>query len=205
MKKDAAARADIVAALERQLEKGDKSLVGNKGYRRILADPKGEGFAIDRAKVEEDQKFDGVFALQTNAHLSPLEAMLVYKNLSTVEEAFKNLKGDLAIRPIFHHDERRIEAHIFVAFLAYCLHVTIALRLKGLAPGLTLRSLFEKFSAVQMIDVHIPTADGRELQLTRYTQPETELMLLLDRLRLDLPEQPPPKITCAQANAIVPA
>ena len=74
-----------MAALERQLKKGDKSLVGNKGYRRFLANPEGGGFSIDRAKVEEDAKFDGVFVLQTNSHLSPLEAMLVYKNLWTVD------------------------------------------------------------------------------------------------------------------------
>jgi hypothetical protein len=78
--------------LERQLEKGDKSLVGNKGYRRFLANAEGEGFAIDRAKVEEDQEFDGVFVLQTNSHLSPLEAMLVYKNLWTVEQTFRTAK-----------------------------------------------------------------------------------------------------------------
>ena len=90
---------------------------------------------------------------------------------------------------------------IFIAFLAYCLHVTLGRRLKGLAPGLTPRSVFEKFAAVQMIDVHIPTADGRELQLTRYTQPQPELTLLLHRLKLDLPDQPPPKITSAQAAA----
>jgi hypothetical protein len=116
-----------------------------------------------------------------------------------IEEAFRNLKGDLAIRPIHHQDAERIEAHIFIAFLAYCLHVTIGLRLKGLAPGLTPRSLFEKFAAVQMIDVHIPTTDGRELRLTRYTQPEPELKLLLERLRLHLPAQPPPKITAVEA------
>jgi hypothetical protein len=85
VKKDAADRATIVAALERQLKKGDKSLVGNKGYRRFLANPEGEGFSIDRAKVEEDAEFDGVFVLQTNTRLSPLEAMLVYKNLWTVD------------------------------------------------------------------------------------------------------------------------
>ena len=117
---------------------------------------------------------------------------------------FETLKGDLAIRPIHHQEPERIEAHIFIAFLAYCLHVTLGLRLKGLAPGLTPRSLFEKFAAVQMIDVHIPTTDGRELQLTRYTQPEPELLLLLDRLKLDLPAQPPPKITAAQAAAARP-
>jgi len=119
--------------------------------------------------------------------------------LCDIEEAFRNLKGDLAIRPIHHQDGERIEAHIFIAFLAYCLHVTIGLRLKGLAPGLTPRSLFEKFAAVQMINVHIPTTHGRELRLTRNTQPESELMLLLERLRLDLPAQPPPKITAIEA------
>jgi len=117
-----------------------------------------------------------------------------------LEEALKNFKGDLAIRPIFHQDEARIEAHIFIAFLAYCLHVTLKRRLHALAPGLTPRSVLEKFSAVQMIDVHVQTTDGRELMLTRYTQPEPELSLLLDKLKLDLPAQPPPKISAAAAD-----
>ncbi len=112
-----------------------------------------------------------------------------------IEEAFKNLKGDLAIRPIFHHDESRIEAHIFIAFLAYALQVTLTRRLHALAPGLTARSALEKFAAVQMIDVHLPTTDGREIVLTRYTQPEPELQLLINQLKLTPPSQPPPKIT----------
>jgi hypothetical protein len=116
-----------------------------------------------------------------------------------VEEAFKNLKGDLAIRPIFHQREERMEAHIFVSFLAYCLHVTLGQWLRSLAPGLTARSVLEKFAAVQMIDVHLPTTDGRELTLTRYTQPEPELKLLLEKLKLQLPPQPAPKISVAQA------
>ena len=111
-----------------------------------------------------------------------------------IEEAFKNLKGDLAIRPIFHQDEHRVEAHIFIAFLAYCLQITLQRRLHALAPGLTARSALEKFSAVQMIDVHLPTTDGRELLLTRYTQPEPELQLLIQQLKLSLPPQPPPRI-----------
>ena len=121
-----------------------------------------------------------------------------------VEEAFKNLKGDLAIRPIFHQSEARIEAHIFIAFLAYCLHVTLERRLAALAPGLTPRSVLEKFAAVQMIDVLVPTTDGRELQLTRYTEPEPDLKLLLDKLKLELPAQPPPKITVRSAPAPAP-
>jgi hypothetical protein len=91
----------------------------------------------------------------------------------------------------------RIEAHVFIAFLAYCLHVTLGRRLHALAPGLTPRTVPEKFAAVQMIDVHLPTTDGRELLLTRSTEPEPELKLLLNKLKLDLPAQPPPKITLA--------
>ena len=106
--------------------------------------------------------------------------------------------GDLAIRPIFHQDQARIEAHIFIAFLAYCLHATLARRLHALAPGLSPRSVIEKFAAMQMIDVHVPTTDGRELLLTRYTEPDAELRLLLDKLKLALPAQSPPKITTAQ-------
>ena len=121
MRKDAAARAAIVAALEQQLKKGDKSLVGNKGYRRFLANPEGEGFSIDRAKVAEDAKFDGVFVLQTNAHLSPLEAMLVYKNLWTVERTFRTAKSLFETRPIYHQLDATIRGHVACSFLALVL------------------------------------------------------------------------------------
>jgi hypothetical protein len=109
-----------------------------------------------------------------------------------VEEAFKNLKGDLSLRPIHHQEERRIEAHIFLAFMAYALHVTLRHRLSALAPGLTPRAALEKFAVVQMIDVHLPTTDGRTVIMSRYTQPEPELKILLQQLRLFLPRQPPP-------------
>jgi hypothetical protein len=118
-----------------------------------------------------------------------------YLLLVAVEEVFKNLKGDLAIRPIFHQLEARVEAHVFIALLAYCLHVTLARRMHALARGLTPRAVLEKFAAMQMIDVHLPTSDGRELLLSRYTEPEPELNLLLTKLKLELPAQPPPKIT----------
>lgn len=130
----------------------------------------------------------------------PAELWRYYLQLTQVEEAFKNLKGDLAIRPIYHQKEPRIEAHIFIAFLAYCLHATLAQQLRPHAPGLTPRSVLDKFAAVQMIDVEIPTTDGRTITLTRYTEPEPEPNFLLERLRLKLPAQPPPKITAAQAE-----
>lgn len=163
------------------------------------------GFWLSRTKLREARRREGRYLLRTNLTESdPAKLWEYYLQLVSVEEAFKTLKGDLAIRPIFHQLERRIEAHIFIAFLAYCLHVTLGHRLKHLSPGLTTRSVLEKFSAVQMIDVRIPTSDGRELALTRYTQPEAELKLLLDRLRLTLPAQPPPKITAAQAATAAP-
>lgn len=163
------------------------------------------GFWLNRRKLREVRRHEGRYLLRTNLTESdPAKLWEYYLRLVAVEEAFKTLKGDLAIRPIFHQREHRIEAHIFIAFLAYCLHVTLGHRLKNLAPGLTPRSVLEKFCAVQMIDVHVPTTDGRELTLTRYTQPEPELQLLLDKLKLALPPQPPPKITAAQAASATP-
>jgi hypothetical protein len=163
------------------------------------------GYRLNRTKLREVRRREGRYLLRTNLTESdPAKLWAYYIQLVAVEEAFKTLKGDLSLRPIFHQKEKRIEAHIFIAFLAYCLHVTLGHRLKHLATGLTTRSVLEKFSAVQMIDVHIPTTDGRELLLTRYTQPEAELKLLLERLKITLPPQPPPKITAAQAAAATP-
>jgi len=121
MKKDAAARGAILAALERQLKKGDKSLVGNKGYRRFLATQGDDHFAIDRAKAEEDARFDGVFVLRTNADLTPLETMLCYKRLWMVERAFRTSKSLFATRPIFHKLDETIRGHVSCSFLALVL------------------------------------------------------------------------------------
>ena len=164
-------------------------------------------YALNRQKLRRIRRREGRYLLRTNlTENDPALLWQYYTQLVAVEEAFKNLKGDLAIRPVFHQDERRIEAHIFIAFLAYCLQITLQRRLHALAPGLTARSALEKFAAVQMIDVHLPTTDGRELLLTRYTQPEPELRLLIQQLKLQLPPQPPPRIatgTVTQPPAVV--
>jgi transposase len=165
----------------------------------VAADSATLSYRLDRAKLRRARRREGRYLLRTNLiDDDPARLWGLYLQLVSVEEAFKNLKGDLAIRPIFHQDQARIEAHIFIAFLAYCLHVTLARRLHALAPGLTPRSVIEKFAAVQMIDLHVPTTDGRELLLTRYTEPEPELALLLDKLKFVLPAQPEPKISAAQ-------
>jgi hypothetical protein len=155
-------------------------------------------YRLNKTKLRQVRRREGRYLLRTNlTETDPVKLWHYYLQLVQVEEAFRVLKSDLAIRPIFHQDPQRIEAHVFIAFLAYCLYVTLGRQLKPLAPGLSARSALEKFAAVQMVDVHIPTSDGRELTLTRYTQPEPELKLLLERLRLTLPPQPPPKITPA--------
>lgn len=163
------------------------------------------GFWLNRRKLREVRRREGRYLLRTNLTESdPAKLWEYYLQLVAVEEAFKTLKGDLSIRPVFHQDEKRIEAHIFIAFLAYCLHVTLGHRLKQLAPGLTTRAVLEKFCTVQMIDVFVPTTDGRQINLTRYTQPEADLKLLLEKLKLTLPQQPPPKITARQAAEATP-
>ena len=166
---------------------------------KVAKDSATFSYHLDRAKLREARRREGRYLLRTNlTDDDPARLWGLYLQLVSVEEAFRNLKGDLAIRPIFHQDAARIEAHIFIAFLAYCLHVTLGRRLHVLAPGLTPRSAIEKFAAVQMIDLHIPTTDGRELLLTRYTEPEPELALLIDKLKFVLPAQPSPKISPSQ-------
>jgi transposase len=154
-------------------------------------------FALHKDKLRQACKREGRYLLRSNITTgrSPQELWQFYIQLTEVEAAFKSLKDDLALRPIHHQLEHRIEAHIFISFLAYCLHVTLRRRLRDLAPGLTPRSVLEKFATIQMLDVYLPTTDERTVILSRYTHPEADVQLLLQRLKLELPAQPPPKIT----------
>ena len=153
-------------------------------------------FALDRKKLRLARRREGSYLLRSNIRSDdPGHLWRLYLQLVEIEQAFKELKNDLSIRPIHHQSDARIEAHIFVAFLAYCLMVTLKQRLKALAPGLTPRAVLEKLAAIQMIDVELPTTDGRTVVLSRHTEPENDQRLLLQRLKLDLPAQPRPKIT----------
>ena len=153
-------------------------------------------FSLRKDKLREVRRREGRYLLRSNlSGREPGELWQFYTQLTHVEEAFKNLKDDLNLRPIFHRKEERIEAHIFVAFLAYCLQVTLRAQLRPLAPGLTVRTVLEKFRAIQMVDVHFPTTDGRELIFRRFTQPEKDQKMLLLQLGWELPAQPPPQIT----------
>jgi len=153
-------------------------------------------YRLDRARLRKARRREGRYLLRSNlSGNDPAQLWQFYIQLVEIEAAFKNLKDDLHLRPIHHQLEQRIEAHIFVAFLAYCLHVTLRARLKPLAAGLTPRAVLDKFAAIQMLDVHFPTTDGRTLILRRHTEPNTEQKMLLRQLGLDLPPQPLPRIT----------
>ncbi len=157
--------------------------------------PETFGFSLNLKKLRKARRAEGTYLLRTNLTAgNPEELWKQYIVLTEVEQAFKELKNDLDIRPVYHQKDDRIEAHIFVSFLSYCLQVTLKQRAKAKAPGLTPRAILEKFKAMQMIDVHLPTTDGRNLILPRYTQPEKDLQLLLHQLNLTLPDQPPPRL-----------
>jgi hypothetical protein len=160
-------------------------------------------FQVDKDKLREAQLRDGHYLLRTNLVAEdPAVLWDRYMQLVQVEAAFKSLKSDLGIRPIHHQLEHRVEAHILVAFLAYCLTATLRHRLQEHAPGLTPRAVLEKLASIQALDVWLPTTDGRCLVMPRYTEPDADVTLLLHQLRLALPKQPPPRLVMAPADAV---
>jgi transposase len=158
-------------------------------------------FHTDRKRLREAQLRDGHYLLRTNLVAEdPAVLWDRYMQLTQIEAAFKCLKSELGIRPIYHQLEHRVEAHILVAFLAYCLSVTLKHRLQAHAPGLTPRAVLDKLASVQMLDVSFPTTDGRCLTIPRYTEPADDVALLLHQLKLTLPNQPPPRIARSPAS-----
>src|SRR5215470_13712516 len=153
-------------------------------------------FRLNKTKLKEAEWRDGHYLLRSNLTAGDPELLWTrYVQLTQIESAFRSLKNELRIRPIYHQLEHRADAHILIAFLAYCLQVTLKNRLMAHAPGLSPASAMEKLATIQMIDVCIPTVDGRWLILPRYTQPDTDTKMLLHKLRIELPAQPPPRIT----------
>lgn len=160
-------------------------------------------FRWRKDKLRQAMRREGRYLLRSNLPAEdPALLWQHYVQLTEIEAVFRALKSDLAIRPIFHQKDSRIEAHIFVSFLAYCLYITLGQRLRALAPGLTSRAVLEKMSAIQMVDVWVPTTDGRLLILPRYTQPEKDHQMLLHQLHLQLPSQPSPRIVSQGAETV---
>jgi transposase len=152
-------------------------------------------FRVDRAKLTAAELQDGHYLLRSNlVGENPAVLWERYIQLAQIEAAFKAMKSELGIRPLYHQLGHRVEAHILVAFLAYCLLITLKNRLQVLAPGLTPKAVLEKLATIQMLDVWLPTTDGRWLVMPRFTQPEADQAILLHKLKLELPQQPPPRI-----------
>lgn len=152
-------------------------------------------FHLEKEQLAQAELRDGHYLLRSNRTAeNPAVLWERYIQLTQIEAAFRTMKSELGIRPIYHQLEHRVEAHILVAFLAYCLIVTLKNRLQALAPGLTPKAVLETLATIQMLDVWLPTTDGRWLVMPRYTQPETEQAILLHKLQLRLPQQPPPRI-----------
>jgi transposase len=162
-------------------------------------------YRLKRQEYRQARRRDGSYLLRTT--LSPQEPQKLWEQymvLVEVEAAFRCLKSDLAIRPVYHQLEHRVEAHILVAFLGYCLTVTLKNLLDPHAPGLTPRAVLETMGTIQMVDVGIPTTDGRWLTMPRHTQPEAQHKMILEKLGLSLPPQPPPRISAGQVQPAEP-
>jgi transposase len=157
-------------------------------------------FQVDKSKLKAAEQRDGHYLLRSNlTGEDPAVLWTRYVQLTQIESVFRSLKSELGIRPIYHQLEHRADAHVLIAFLAYCLQVTLKNRLLIYAPGLTSAAVLEKLATIQMVEVWIPMRDGRWLVLPRHTQPEKDVRVMLDHLHLTLPSQPPPRIKTSQA------
>jgi transposase len=162
-------------------------------------------FQVDKAKLKAAEQRDGHYLLRSNlTGEDPAVLWTRYVQLTQIESVFRCLKSELSIRPIRHQLEHRADAHVLIAFLAYCLHVTLKNRLMIHAPGLTPAAVFEKLATIQMVEVWIPLLEGRWLVLPRHTQPEKDVQAVLDQLRITLPSQPPPRIKASQVAPLTP-
>ena len=190
----AKSKAGRAASLvEIQLPRAQK---GTKKKQKPKVQPGSFKFRLLKEALKESELYDGHYLLRSNlSDKEPDWLWKLYMLLVEIEAVFKSFKNDLGLRPIYHSVEARVEAHIFVCFLAYCMQVTLRQRLTALAPGLTPRAVLETLAQVQMLDLEMPTSDGRWLVMSRYTQPDKAVELLLARLKLQLPGQPPPRLS----------
>ncbi len=157
--------------------------------------PENFSYELDAAAYRQALEKDGSYILRSNMNQSDATTLWsMYMQLVWIESAFKSMKSDLAVRPIWHQVQPRVEAHIFVAFMGYCLMAALRKHLEPAAPGLSPRAVLEQLASIQMVDVCLPTSDGRWLVMPRHTEPQAEQLLLLEKLGLTLPAQPPPRI-----------
>jgi len=161
--KDRKDREKIVGALDAQLKKGDKALVGNSAYRRYLRRTPGSkdkhAFEIDAGKLAEEARFDGVFVLRTNAKVTPLQAVLRYRDLLQVEELFRRTKAIMRTRPIFHSSDAAIRGHVFCSFLALAMQKHLEDLMREAKIALEWKELLRDLDRLQQIRIQHRGAD----------------------------------------------
>jgi transposase len=162
-------------------------------------------FQVDKPKLKAAEQRDGHYLLRSNLTAEDPEVLWTrYVQLTQIEAVFRSLKSELGIRPVYHQLEHRADAHVLIAFLAYCLQVTLKNRLMIHAPGLTPAAVLEKLATIQMVEVWIPMLDGRWLVLPRHTQPDKDVQAVLEHIQIALPSQPPPRIKASQVAPLPP-
>ena len=210
LKKLRAMRRSLPSLVQLLMRLGAAKSAAGRAFQFVHLQVPGEGqevtretfqFRVDKKKLQAAQWRDGHYLLRSNLTAGdPSVLWARYVQLTQIESVFRSLKSELGIRPIYHHLEHRADAHILIAFLAYCLQITLKHRLLVHAPGLTPTAVLEKLAEIQMIDVWIPTVDQRWLILPRYTQPSSDTKLLIEKLRLELPSQPAPRLTAQKES-----
>jgi transposase len=210
LKKLRAMRRSLPSLVQLLMRLGAAKSAAGRAFQFVHLQVPGEGqevtretfqFRVDKKKLQAAQWRDGHYLLRSNLTAGdPSVLWARYVQLTQIESVFRSLKSELGIRPIYHHLEHRADAHILIAFLAYCLQITLKHRLLVHAPGLTPTAVLEKLAEIQMIDVWIPTVDQRWLILPRYTQPSSDTKLLVEKLRLELPSQPAPRLTAQKES-----
>ena len=152
-------------------------------------------WSFDLDRIRKARRDEGTYLLRTNmTDADPATLWRQYMIQGEIEQSFKEVKNDLGLRPVYHQLDGRIEAHIFVSYVAYCLQATLKNLTRSKPGGLTPRQIFDKMKNIYMVDVKIPTTDGREIMMQRYGEPKDDVALVLSQLGLRLPAQPPPKI-----------
>lgn len=184
-----------LAVLKQQAGRMSAAVTVHVPDEGVRPTPQNFHYELNLEPYHEALERDGSYILRSNAMPSdPITMWSMYTQLVWIESAFKSMKSDLAIRPIWHQVQPRVEAHLFVAFMGYCLMAALRKHLESAAPGLSPKAVFEQLGAIQMVDVCLPTSDGRWLIMPRHTEPEQEQLMLLEKLNLTLPPQPPPRI-----------
>jgi transposase len=172
-------------------------------HSRDNEDIKQFAFRLKRDALKKAYRQDGIYLLRTNlSEDDPVRLWEQYIQLTEVESAFRTLKSDVKLRPVYHWVEPRVEAHVMLAFIGYVMWVCLKWKLKPLAGSLSPRQMIELFRGIQLVEVWFDTVDGKRICLPRITIPEPEHQIILEQIKWRLPAQPPPRIYTRREGSV---